>query len=603
MNPVKIKTSIYLLLGIILVLLIASMLFSLSTINKLKSNLVMQEHTTTVRLTLDNTLISLLNAETGERGYMITADTNFLQPYHLALQNITGNTKQLRALTLDNPVQQKNMDTLETLISKKFSLIAAVVSFKRQGDKNPIDTSLASSNEGKNIMDKIRSISQAMQAEEVKLSEIRTANTNKSVEGTQIVFTAESIFSVLVTLLLAFIIIQELNRREKTERELLVSAERFLKIFTENPVPMTLSEIGTNKIVFANNLFYSSFGYNKEEVIGRTSEELKLISREEEIRIFPILLNYLNETRSIQELQALPREESEKLLVKLKHAMGTEGLEVLYTRKNGETFYAIVSYDIIEIDNKNYSITSYQDINEQKNAEKRILAYSTELERKNKEIEQFAYVASHDLQEPLRTISNFSNLLTQKLEDNPDKEERDYISYINESAQRMSQLIFDLLEYSRIGKDESKIPVDCDALVKAVLNDLSASIKESGAEIHTEKLPVVSGFNYLKSVFQNLISNAIKFRKKGEHPIIAVSVADKGKEFLFSIKDNGVGIERIYHEKIFLIFQRLYTREEYEGTGIGLSQCKKVVELHGGRIWVESEPGKGSTFNFTIPKT
>ena len=167
----------------------------------------------------------------------------------------------------------------------------------------------------------------------------------------------------------------------------------------------------------------------------------------------------------------------------------------------------------------------------------------------------------------------------------------------------MSRLIFDLLEYTRIGKETSKIPINCNGLIGEVLLDLSASIKESGALIHSENLPVVNGYAYLKLLFQNLLSNAIKFRKARTTPIINISAVDKGEEFVFSIKDNGIGIEKIYHERIFLIFQRLYTRTEYEGTGIGLAQCKKIVDMHGGEIWIESEPGKGSTFNFTIPKT
>jgi signal transduction histidine kinase/CHASE3 domain sensor protein len=595
----KVKTPIFILTGIILALLIATMLFSLFTIHRLKSNLSVQVHTTTVLVALDDNLISLLNAETGERGFMATADTNYLQPYYLALQNITSNTTRLRILTKDNLIQQRHLDTLEQLINKELLLTGSLISLKKQGDEK---TMFTISREGKGVMDRIREVNQSMQAEELVLREERTTNTNQSIDDAQVIYIAESIFSLLVTLFLAYTVIKELGRRKKIEQELAISGERFFKIFDENPISMSLSEVGTDKIVFANDLFYKTFGYSKNEVIGHRTQELKLISPEEEARIYPILLGYLNETRSIAELQALTPKESEELIIKLKEAMGNKGLDVLYTRKNGETFYAIVSYDMIEIDNKKYTITSYQDITEQKNAENKIIAYSIELERQNKEIEQFAYVASHDLQEPLRTISNFSTLLTEKLETNSDKELHEYVSYINGGAERMSRLIFDLLEYSRIRKDIGKERIDCTKLVSEVLTDLSASIRESEAEIHTEKLPVVNGYSYLKSVFQNLISNAIKFKKEGTHPIISISAKDTGKEFLFSIKDNGIGIEEGYRERIFLIFQRLHTRSEYEGTGIGLSQCRKIIELHGGRIWVESEPAIGSTFNFTIPK-
>ena len=242
-----------------------------------------------------------------------------------------------------------------------------------------------------------------------------------------------------------------------------------------------------------------------------------------------------------------------------------------------------------------------QDITEQYNAERRLNQYNIELERKNKEIEQFAYAASHDLQEPLRSISNFSKLLAKKLEDNPDKEVDRYMKLVSGGANRMSNLIFDLLEYSRIGKDMSKTATDCDQLVHEILIDLAAIIEENSAQIHIQKLPVIHCHD-LKSVFQNLITNAIKFKKEGIPLVIDISATDTGKEFLFTIKDNGIGIEKDYYYRIFIIFQRLHSRTEYAGTGIGLSLCKKIIELHGGKIWVESELGKGSTFYFTIPK-
>ena len=243
-----------------------------------------------------------------------------------------------------------------------------------------------------------------------------------------------------------------------------------------------------------------------------------------------------------------------------------------------------------------------QDITEQYKAEKKLNQYIIELERKNSEIQQFAYAASHDLQEPLRSISNFSKLLAKKLEKYPDKEIHHYMSLVSGGANRMSNLIFDLLEYSRVGKDMSKSVTDCDKLVHEILIDLAAIIEESGAEIHIKNLPIINCYD-LKSVFQNLIINAIKFKKQGIHPIIHISAFEAEKEFLFSIKDNGIGIEKEYYNRIFIIFQRLHLRTEYEGTGIGLSLSKKIIELHGGKIWIESEFGKGSTFYFTIPKS
>jgi signal transduction histidine kinase len=232
-----------------------------------------------------------------------------------------------------------------------------------------------------------------------------------------------------------------------------------------------------------------------------------------------------------------------------------------------------------------------------------LAAQNRELERKNKELEQFAYVASHDLQEPLRTTSGFVDLLCQQYKNRLDEKADKYLSYISQSASRMRVLIADLLEYSRIGNKQEFHTVDCNAVLNDVVADLAAVITETGATISVDRLPVIKAYPVeIKLLFQNLILNAIKFRRKDVAPNIVVRVARKGNAWQFMVSDNGIGIAREYHERIFIIFQRLHTRSEYDGTGIGLSHCKKIVELHKGKIWLDSELGRGSTFYFTIPE-
>ena len=222
----------------------------------------------------------------------------------------------------------------------------------------------------------------------------------------------------------------------------------------------------------------------------------------------------------------------------------------------------------------------------------------------NKEMEQFAFIASHDLQEPLRTISNYTGLLLNQYKGKLDKDADRYLTAISGATSRMQSLIRDLLEYSKIGNDKNKIVIDCNELFNDVLNDMNESITESKAEIYSAQLPVINGYHSaIKSLFQNLISNAVKFKKRDLCPIINVSAELKYNEWFFTISDNGIGIEEKYYDKLFVIFQRLHTRAEYPGTGIGLAHVKKIIELHGGKIWVESEHGKGTTFYFTIPKT
>lgn len=226
---------------------------------------------------------------------------------------------------------------------------------------------------------------------------------------------------------------------------------------------------------------------------------------------------------------------------------------------------------------------------------------ATALESKNKELEQFAYVASHDLQEPLRTISSFATLLQQQYKGKLDERSDKYISFIAGATDRMKVLINDLLEYSRIGRKKESAEVDCNQLVKEVVADLQVAISEAGARVRWNSLPTVKAYpTEMKQILQNLIANAIKFRKKEVFPQVQISSERVNGHWQFSVRDNGIGIEPQHADRIFVIFQRLHTRNEYEGSGIGLSNCKKIAELHGGKIWVESTPGEGSNFLFTI---
>jgi len=226
-----------------------------------------------------------------------------------------------------------------------------------------------------------------------------------------------------------------------------------------------------------------------------------------------------------------------------------------------------------------------------------------DLRRSNEDLQQFAYVASHDLQEPLRAIVSFSQLLEDKYQDKLDKDGKDFIQFITDGAKKMNILIKDLLAYSRI-TTHAKPPqsTNLENILKDSLFNLQESIKESDAVITYDKMPILKvDKTQFMQLFQNIISNSVKFRRK-EPPRVHIGVKESYNEWLFSIKDNGIGIESKYFDRLFNIFYRLHTKEEYPGTGIGLPICKKIVQRYGGEIWVESELGKGSIFFFTIPK-
>ena len=222
---------------------------------------------------------------------------------------------------------------------------------------------------------------------------------------------------------------------------------------------------------------------------------------------------------------------------------------------------------------------------------------------KNKELEQFAYIASHDLQEPLRTVSSFTQYIESEYHDTFDDVGKQSLGYITAATERMRNLIKGLLDYSRIGRKKEYVEIDCDVVLKDIEEDLGSRIKETEAVLKVGTLGRIQGFETeIRLLFQNLISNALKFTGEDVKPFVEIKVHQEHQYWKFSITDNGIGIAKEHQERIFSIFQRLHEKGKYEGTGIGLAHCQKIVQLHQGRIWLESEADVGSTFYFTIPK-
>lgn len=244
-----------------------------------------------------------------------------------------------------------------------------------------------------------------------------------------------------------------------------------------------------------------------------------------------------------------------------------------------------------------------QDMTHWLKLEQDLLQRTRQLEEGNRELEQFAYVASHDLQEPLRKVSSFAQLFAKKYSDRLDPTGQTYINFMVDGASRMQILVDDLLHYSRLTRgDRPRHPVDMNTVLQGVLLDLQLAVREAGAEIRVAPLPPVPGdAGQLRALFQNLISNAVKYRAADHPPAVEIGARVQAGEATFWVRDNGIGIDPRYFERIFVIFQRLHARSEYPGTGIGLAICKKIVDNHGGRIWVESASGTGATFFFTLP--
>jgi PAS domain S-box-containing protein len=346
--------------------------------------------------------------------------------------------------------------------------------------------------------------------------------------------------------------------------------------------PDAIVIVGEEGVIhLANKQCENIFGFTKEELIGSNIELL------------------------------LPHGQPLFLRNPSQYVTGTP-IELSGRRKNGGEFPVDISLSPLETEEGLLVTAAIRDVSEKKRLEKeireanvtlekKVQQRTAELESKNKELEQFAYVASHDLQEPLRTTSSFVELIRKQYHGQLDANADKYIDYVIQASDRMKTLIKDLLDYSRIGREKQFEPVDCNQVFDAVMADLAKVIRENKAVIVAGKLPVVNAFpTELKLLFQNLISNSIKFQRAGIAPRIEISTKKENGYWHFAFRDNGIGIDPQYQHRIFIIFQRLHNRSQYEGSGIGLAHCKKIVELHGGKIWVESEYGNGSTFHFTL---
>jgi len=279
-----------------------------------------------------------------------------------------------------------------------------------------------------------------------------------------------------------------------------------------------------------------------------------------------------------------------------------EGEYEITTRDGKKLIWAFSSAPLGRLpDGRRLVISMAMDVTQRKQAEVALAQQAQELARSNKELEQFAYVASHDLQEPLRMVTSYLQLIERRYKNALDEDGREFIEYAVDGSSRMKRLINDLLAYSRVGT-HGKEPglINGEFALERVLNNLQLAIEDEQATVTYNSLPtVLVDAGQFEQLLQNLISNALKFHGR-ESPTIQIGAEQQDSEWLFWVKDNGVGFEPEYAEKVFIIFQRLHNIQEYSGTGIGLAICKKIVERHGGRIWAESEPGQGATFYFTL---
>lgn len=333
-------------------------------------------------------------------------------------------------------------------------------------------------------------------------------------------------------------------------------------------------------MVMVNRRTEELFGYSREEMLGHGLEML-----------LPERFRHAH-SQQVSGFFAAPR----------LRPMGAPGLNLVGRRKDGTEFPAEIGLSFVETDEGRLTLSLISDITERKRAADDLARLNTELRRSNSELEQFAYLASHDLQEPLRMVTSYLTLLDRRYRDRLDGDALEFIDFAVSGATRMKGLIKDVLRFSRVGAQPIRLEeVPAEKIVQDALNNLNAAIEERNAEIAVGPMPsIVADAGLLTQVIQNLVGNAIKFTKDRK-PRVRISVTEGNRESIFSVIDNGIGIEPNHVDRIFRIFERLNAADNYPGTGVGLAIAKKVIELHGGRIWVESNPGEGSVFHFSLP--
>jgi PAS domain S-box-containing protein len=358
----------------------------------------------------------------------------------------------------------------------------------------------------------------------------------------------------------------DITARKKAE-------ERFKLVVESAPNAMILAN-QDGEITMINAQTEKLFGYSRNELLGN---KLEILIPKKFSENHPRLRESFFQSPSVRSMGA--------------------GRELFALKKDGTQFPVEIGLNPIETDQETVVLASVIDITERKKHQAMLT-----LELKNKELEQFNYIASHDLQEPLRTVSNYIQILEEDFSEQLSREAKSHLQTIARATVRMSVLVSTLLEFSRLGKNTNMGSIDCKAIVENVVSDLNSLIKSTATTIIIEDLPTLRAYETeLMQVFLNLINNAIKFRKNDVQPVIRIGCHINAKGYYeFYVADNGIGIQPKHYDRIFQIFQQLNTNQDAGGYGIGLATCKKIIEIHGGKIWVESDYGKGSTFKFTI---
>jgi PAS domain S-box-containing protein len=533
-------------------------------------------HTHEVLQDLQDSLTAMQSIESSYRGFVITGNELFLKPFRDSIVRSQQEEAIIRDLTVDNPLQQLQVSTLARLAGQKIHYAETVIGLRRtRGFEAAADSVRAG--EGQRMMNEYQDAIREMQDEEIRLLGIRDADAKRRLGQTKIILILGTFLGLLITTAAGWSVQRGSSARGLAEEGLREAEERF-RTLANNISQLAWMADEKGHIFWYNQRWFDFTGTTLEEMAGWGWQ--KVLHPDHVVQVVA-KINKCFRTNDVWE-DTFP----------------------LRDRDGNYRWFLSLAVPIRDPEGNVFRwFGTNTDITERKLSEERLVRTVGELKHSNDELQRFAYVASHDLQEPLRMVTSYTQLLAQRYKGRLDSDADEFIAYAVDGSTRMKALIQGLLTYSRAGTNGTALrEIASESALKEALTKLRAAIEKSDAVVTHDSLPVITtDSKQLAQIFENLVGNAIKYRSAAAPQVHISALKNCRNEWIFSVRDNGLGIDPQYFERIFVFFQRLHGQNEFDGTGIGLVICKKILERLGGRIWVESQLEKGSTFHFALP--
>jgi len=549
--------------------LILILILFYSNAQKIKSTSNLVEHSQQVLQKSNDVFIDILNIESSSRGFILTGNAVFLNPYKKSNLTIYSNINKLKALTKDNKNQQLRIDTLKDVIDMKMAFTERTIDLRYKHGLT-LTEELIGTGEGNILSGQIRIIIARFNNEEFQILEQRKIANKNSNYDFKIIYVLLLILSVFIFSVI-IIIIKTLKAKNIIAKELNKTTDLFLNLFNYNPASISISRISDGKIINVNYNFLQLFDFeSRDDVLNKTSKELQLFANQKYVEDILLILNDNQEIKDI---------------------------ETKIVTHKGEIKWISESILLLEVENTPCLFSVSIDITHRKKAEEELMAV-------NKELETFTYSVSHDLRAPLRAINGYAKIIQEDYASILDSDGIYTLNAILKNSKKMGQLIDDLLAFSRLGRkviETSEIIMT--SLVQSVIEEemIGRINRENITFILPELLPAIGQQVLIRQVWVNLISNALKYSKNKPKIIIEIGSEFKDNSIIYSVKDNGAGFDMQYYDKLFGIFQRLHSQEEFEGTGIGLAIVQKIVTRNNGTVWAESKLNEGTCFYFSLP--